>query len=243
MRQHARVTAITAAIAVGLLTFPLTACSGGDDGDDVETPAAVETDAAAPTTEPEDPAAAADPTGLEAALLTVADIMVEGFVAQPEDDEPYVDDESGGVCVMEFTDVMPPAMQATEVSAGFANEALMTMLAQSAWTDPGAEDAVASIAEAFETCAGEYTGMWGDNAVVVTTETLEMEVPGAAVSVCRYFEMTVDGESDAYGPMCIAASGDRMVGLLGIMLDGTVGLAPEDYQGVMAVAAAKVFAG
>ena len=70
-----------------------------------------------------------------------------------------------------------------------------------------------------------------------------MTVPGAAASVCRYYVMTIDAQTNAYGPMCIAASGDRMVGLLGILLSDQAGLAREDYQDVMAAAAAKVFAG
>lgn len=248
MRHHIRVTA---AVAAGLLTLTLAACSGGgsDDADDSGSPAPTEDTAAptteAPTTAPSDTAGAADPADLASALLTVADIMVDGFVANGTDsaDDAYVDDETGGICAMEFTDVMSPEMQATEVSAGFSNETLQSLLSESAWSGAGAEDVVTAIAGQFAACSGEYSGMWGDNAVTVTTSALDMEVPGAAASVCRYFEMTVGGTTDAYGPMCLAASGDRVVALMGVLMSEQSGLAPEDYQGVMAVAAAKAFMG
>jgi hypothetical protein len=120
----------------------------------------------------------------------------------------------------------------------------MTFLAETAWSGPEAEDVVASIAEEFATCSGEYPGKWGGDAVVVTSEPLDMDVPGAAASVCRYYEMTTTDEGwDTFGPMCVAASGDRVVSLLGVMLDDTVSLTPDEYGDVMAAAAAKVFAG
>ena len=109
----------TAALAAGLLTLGLAGCAGAGERFPVQ------------RVEPGD-------LDLESVLLEVGDIPQPGWVAQPpSDDDPAVaddapvDDETGGVCAMEFTDVMSLEMQATEVGAGFTNEALITMLAES----------------------------------------------------------------------------------------------------------------
>jgi|GEM_PF-5416617 len=240
MRLHAR----PAGVGVALLTvvgLAVGGCSeGGPDEDEAvaeapttQAPEADPTDEPSPTTEVGD---------LEARLLVVEDIAIPGFSAQPpDDDDPSVDDETGGVCVFDFTDVMPVEMQATEVGRSFGNEGLMSFVAESAWEGPTAEDVVAQIVEQLASCSGPYDGTSGDATVAMTSEPVDIAVPGAAVSGCRYFEATVNGEVNTYGPMCVAASGERVLALMVNLLSNDVGVSPEQHGELVATAAAKLF--
>jgi len=77
----------TAAAVVGLLALALAGCSADARHDDLFAYATLA------------PAARPDPAGLAPLLLTVADIPLPGWVAyQLTDDNPGVDDETGGIC-------------------------------------------------------------------------------------------------------------------------------------------------
>ena len=235
MRLHSR----TATVAVALLALTLAGCTSGDG--DAEQPDDVATEA--PADEPDDASAPGAGGDLEARLIALEEIAIPGFSTQPsDDDDPSVDDKTGGACVFDFTDVMPAEMQATEVGRSFGNEELMSFVAESAWSGPTAEDVVAQIAQQLAACSGPYEGTSGDASVAITSEPVEIAVPGSTVSACRYYEATIDGEVNTYGPMCVAASGERVLALMVNLLSDDVGVSPEQHSALLATAATKLFA-
>lgn len=221
----------TAAAVVGLLTLALAGCSA-DAGDDELF--AYDTLA---------PAAPADPAGLAPLLLTVSDITLPGWVAyQPTDDNPGVDDETGGICTLDFTDLLTPEQLATEQDSDFANQSQATIVAESLWAVPAADDLVATMASQFAACVGPYNGTSGDSAVVVTSDPVDITVPGATASVCRTFQTSIDAGAPIYGAVCLASSGDRLLGLLAGTQNADGGVTQADYVAFVTAASAKAFA-
>jgi len=92
-----------AAAVAGLMVLALAACSDDDAGSDQYT-----FGTAAPTVRP-------DLANLSPSLLVVEDIPLTGWVtAPPNDDDPAVDSETGGIGTLDFTDVIPAEQRATE---------------------------------------------------------------------------------------------------------------------------------
>ena len=217
----------TAALAAGLLTLGLAGCAGAGERFPVQ------------RVEPGD--LVVDLTPL---LLEVDDIPLPGWVAQPpSDDDPTVDDETGGVCTFEFTEIMTAEQLATERGVSFANEAQMTFLSELVWAVPSADELVASISAQLAACSGPYEGTSDETAVSMTSAPLELTMPGATTSVCRLFSAVIDGQGPLPGALCLGASGDRLVGVMVTSIDAAVATTQEEYVALMAAAAAKVFAG
>ena len=195
-------------MVAGLMALALAACSDDDAGSDQY---AFGTAA---------PAAAPDPAGLEPLLLTLEDIPLPGWVTQPpSDDDPTVDDETGGICALEFTDVLTPEQQATEQGRTFVDGAGTSALQEYLWAAPGAEALVASVAAELAACSGAYDGTSDDSTVVMTSGPIDLTMPGATVSVCRSYQAVLNGETAMNGTICLGATGDRFMGVMASTVD------------------------
>jgi hypothetical protein len=183
----------------------------------------------------------ADPTGVARARggdlvvdlapvrLELEDIPLSGWVAEPpSDDDPRVDDETGGICALEFTEIMTPEQLATERGMDFSNEVQMTLLQESVWAVPSADELLASVSAQLAACSGPYEGTSGDTAATVTSVPLELTMPGATTSVCRLFAAVIDGQGPLPGALCLGASGDLLLGVMVTSIDAAVGTTQEE---------------
>lgn len=235
----------TGAAAIALLALVLAGCeNGGGDPDEVATP----TDDVATSAPVEDgPTGSIDETGADtellAALLTEADFPVAGWVARPDDPEPYVDEQTGGICTFDLTDALPADVLAAHVDRSFSSDAVAGILHHGLYEVPDAEAVVAELAAQVGACSGAYPGADAETEVSVTSSALSSVVPGAAVSVCRYHETTFVGQGTLYGPWCLAATGDRLVEVLAATPDPAAGIAPDDFEAVLTAITAKAFTG
>jgi hypothetical protein len=215
----------TAAVAAGLLTLGLAGCAGErfpvervEAGDLV--------------------------VDLTPVLLELEDIPLSGWVVEPsDDDDPTVDDETGGICTFDFTEIMTPEQLATERGADFSNEARMTLLQETVWAVPSADELVAAISEQLAACSGPYDGTSGDAAATVTSTPLELTMPGTTTSVCRLYSAVIDGQGPLPGALCLGASGDRFLGVMLTSIDASLSPTQEEYVALMAAATTKAFAG
>lgn len=226
-----------AAVAAVFLALVVAGCAAGDAGAPDE---AVETEPADAAT----PAPDAPSTGdLASVLLEVSEIPLAGWVAEPpSDDDPTVDDETGGICTFELTEVLTAEQQATERGVSFSNEALMTFLQEYVWAVPSADEVLASVSAQLGACSGAYEGTSGDSTVSITSQPLELTMPGATTSVCKLFSAVISGQGPLPGAICLGTSGDRLLGVMVTSFDPAVATTQEEYVALMTAATGKAFA-
>lgn len=231
------------AVAAVLLALVLAGCADGDAGAPDEAVQTEPADAAAPA--PDAPSSPdAPPTGdLASVLLEVSEIPLAGWVAEPpSDDDPTVDDETGGVCTFDLTEVLTAEQQATERGVSFSNEAQMTLLQEYVWAVPSADEVLASVSAQLGTCSGAYEGTSGDSTVSITSQPLELTMPGVTTSVCRLFSAVISGQGPLPGAICLGTSGDRLLGVMVTSFDPAVATTQEEYVALMTAATGKAFA-
>ena len=231
----------TGAAAIALLALVLAGCGDGDGGDgsaptqDAQTSAPADTQETEPA-EAESPAPTVD--DLAALMLVPEDFPTAGWELLSSG--PGDDSGTGGVCAFDFDEAV--AADAPEAEASFTNNALMTFATQGLVQVPDAEAVLAGILGELEGCVGQTEATDGDTTALITSEPLQLAVPGAPVSGCRYAESIVDG-TPLYGPFCFGASGDRMLMFAALSPDPNGGITPEELTTVLTAATAKAFTG
>ena len=235
----------TGAAAIALLALVLAGCDGGDGGDTEESAPTPDTEVTAPA---EDEAQEAEP--VEAAPASIDDLVAtlllpeelpsggwELLSAGPDAE----DGSSGGVCTFDLDDAVPA--DAPAVEASYTNNTLMTFATEGLAQVPDAEAVLAGILTELEACVGQAEATTDDGTTaLVTSQPLDLAVPGAPVGACRYAESVVDG-TPLYGPFCFGASGDRMLMFAALSPDPNGGLTPDELTAALTAATAKAFAG
>lgn len=233
----------TGAAAIALLALVLAGCDGGGGG---ETPAesvveATYPPAVEPETSPE--AEASMPSGeLESLLLTAAEIPGDGWAgypAEPDDEE----DETGGVCALDFDEVLPAEVDGTESNAAFTNDMRMTFVSESLVRVDDAEARLAEILAQLEGCVGETESTDGESTAVISSAPVDLTIAGAAVSGCRAVRTALAGGSVLQGHGCFGASGDRLLMIVTMTPEGHDGLTSDELTSVLGAATAKAFTG
>lgn len=234
----------TAAAAIALLALVLAGCGAGSGGGgpaadtvaEVTDPPAVE-----PETSPE--AGASGPSGeLESLLLTAAEIPGDGWArypVEPDDEE----DETGGVCALDFDEVLPAEVDGTESNAAFTNDMRMTFVSESLVRVDDAEVRLSEILAQLEGCVGETESSDGDSTAVISSAPVDLTIAGAAVSGCRALRTALVGGSVLQGHGCFGASGDRLLMIVTMTPEGLDGLTPDELTTVLGAAAGKAFTG
>ena len=111
-----------------------------------------------------------------------------------------------------------------------------------AWAVPSADEVLASVSAQFGACSGAYEGTSGDSTVSITSQPLELTMPGATTSVCRLFSAVISGQGPLPGAICLGTSGDRLLGVMVTSFDRAVATTPEEYVALMTAATGKAFA-
>lgn len=218
----------TATVAAAVVVLALAGCDGGD-GERF----ALQT-----------VGAGVEVADLSALLLEAEDIPLPGWLAEPgEEDDPTVDDTTGGVCTFDFTDVMTPEQQATERGALFSNQAQATLFQEYVWHVTDANNVLATVTTQLAACAGPYDGTSDDTTVSVSSEATGLLMPGAASSVCRVYSAVINGTAPAQGVMCLGATGERVLLVMMTSLDPVVATPQEEYVALMTAATAKALYG
>jgi len=177
-------------------------------------------------------------------LLEAAEFPLAGWNAEPPiDDDPTVDDETGGVCTLELTDVLTPEQRATERGVMYSSAAQATLIQEYVWVVPSADDVLTTISAQLAACAGPYDGTSGDSTVSMVSEPSSLTMPGASTSVCRNFSALVNGTGPLPGTLCLGARGSLLLAMMRTSFDASVATPEADFVTVMTAATAKAFGG